>query len=169
MPLTLQLRTCTLALVLCALALPLSAQARRRIQWSWSGPVSAGQTLTLDAVRGKVRLVAARGDIMTVVVVLHGVHDAPETVKMEAGTSTRGVAIRTRYNAGTRPPLARRGECLPAETLLGDFWDSDVAADVTVRVPAGVRVQVRLMWGDIDGGGVNGPVDLVTQNGSVRS
>ena len=161
------LRICTLLLVLCSLGSPLSAQAGRSIQWTWSGSVSDGQTLTLDAVRGKVRLVPALGNVMTIIVLLHGVHDAPETVMVEADTSTQSIAIRTRYHA-TRSPLARRGECLPAETLLGDFWDSDVTADVTVRVPVEVRVQVRLMWGDIDGGAVRGPVDLVTQNGSVR-
>jgi hypothetical protein len=161
-------RTGDLILLLCATASPLSGQHAGIVRWSWLRSVPAGLTITLEAVRGQIRIVPAPGELAMVSGILQGRHDAPELVKMLVGTTSAGVGIRTRYPAGSLPPLVRRGECLPSETLLGDFWDSDVTVDLIVRVPAGVRVNVRLMWGDIDATAVSNPMDLQTQNGSVR-
>jgi hypothetical protein len=76
--------------------------------------------------------------------------------------------FRTKYR-GARPlRLERRQECLPADTLHGDFWYSDVRTVLTLRVPPGVSISVRLMWGDIEAGAVTNPLDLHTQNGTIR-
>jgi hypothetical protein len=156
------------AALVCCVAAPLCAQTRVGAEWIWIGAAGAGQTVTIDAVRGHVRVLRARGAQLEVRAVMQGDHDPPESVAMVVDTSSRGLVFRTKYG-GLRPRhLARRPECLPADTLHGEFWYSDVRAELTVRVPTGVSVAVRLMWGDIEATTTTNPLDLRTQNGTIR-
>jgi hypothetical protein len=127
----------------------------------------AGSTVTIDAVGADVRVLPARGSEVELKAVLHGETSAPESVTMVVDTIGDGVVIRTRYGMTHPAQLVRLPECLPSHSVHGDFWYSDVRADLTLRVPAGVRVAVRLMWGDIEVGAPN-PMELHTQNGTIN-
>jgi hypothetical protein len=155
------------AALVCCVAAPLSAQTRAGPEWIWIGAARAGQTVTINAVRGHVRVLRARDAQLEVRAVMHGEHDPPESVAMVVDTTSRGLVFRTKY--GGRPfRRERRRECLPTDTSHGDFWYSDVRAVLTVRVPTGVSVAVRLMWGNIEATALTNPVDLQTQNGTIR-
>ena len=145
----------------------LHAQARGSTQWIWNGAMPAGSTVTVDAVRADVRVLPARGSEVELKAVLHGETSAPESVTMMVDTIGDGVVIRTRYRMIYPAQLVRLAECLPSDSVHGNFWYSDVRADLTLRVPAGVRVAVRLMWGDIEARAPNA-MELHTQNGTIN-
>lgn len=160
--------TITIAAPLCSLAAPLHAQTPRSAEWTWTGAVPTGRTVTIDAVRADVRVLPAFRGQVEVRVILHGKNSPPQSVAMVVDTTSRGLGFRTRYGGHRPVQPVRRRECLPADPLHGDFWYSDVRADVTLRVPPGVPVVVRVMWGDIEVAGVRNPLDLYTQNGRVH-
>lgn len=146
-----------IAFLLPALGAPLAAQTRGEAKWTWVGTVPVGRTFTIDAVRANVRVVPARGDLLEVTAVLRGRRDAPESVIMAVDTIAGSVVIRTRYASYPTRKRSGRDGCPPPDTFHGNFWYSDVHADLTLRVPPGVRVAIHLMWGDIDAGSGDEP------------
>ena len=83
-------------------------------------------------------------------------------------TASNGLTFRTFYSPSHGARSAPRRECLPVDQLHGDFWYSDVRATVTLRVPPGLDVAVRVMWGDIEAKSLPNSLRLSTQNGSIR-
>ena len=156
------------AVLVCAIAAPLQAQAQRSGRWSWAGRIGAGQTVTVDAVRADVRVLPSRSGEVALSAVITGVDDRPETVTLRVDTTAGGVTFRTFYAPAFLVHPARRIECLPADSLHGDFWYSDVRATLTLRVPPGIAVAVRVMWGDIKRAALPNPLRLETQNGTIR-
>jgi hypothetical protein len=59
-------------------------------------------------------------------------------------------------------------ECLHFDEELGDFWHYDVTVDVELRIPARLVLRVRTMRGDVVVSGVEGNVDLATNDGEIR-
>ena len=156
-----------LALALASLPAALRAQApSSTASWEWRGVVPARGTLELRLVRGFVRVVTVPGAEGAVSVVRRGTRSDPSAVRLTVDSTAGRVLIEDRYPA-TLSPSPRR-ECLPPDGGRGDFWHSDVRLEATVRVPAGVRVVVHLMDGDIDVRDVSGPRSVASNQGAVR-
>jgi hypothetical protein len=155
-----------LALAFASLPAALRAQApSSTASWEWRGVVPAGGTLELRLVRGFVRVVTVPGAASAVSIVRRGTRSDPSAVRLTVDSTAGRVLIEDRYPA-TLSPSPRR-ECLPPDGGRGDFWHSDVRLEATVRVPAGVRVEVHLMDGDIDVRDVSGPRSVASNQGVV--
>lgn len=135
---------------------PLRAQvasgARVAAPLRWSGRVAPGDLLVIDVVRGRVRLEAAAGTEVEVLVTRTAATSDPATVRLRVDTSATSLRLLDQYPpspAGGR--YAARRECLPTDDdRRGDFWHSDVRLDVVARVPAGTRVSARVMAGAVE-------------------
>lgn len=59
-------------------------------------------------------------------------------------------------------------ECLPPAEARGDYWSYVVPMRVTVTIPAGTRLRVRLLSGDIHARTASASFDLQTRDGIVE-
>lgn len=125
-------------------------------EWQWQGVAAI---LDVDLVRADVRIVASPDAAMVRIVPA-----GPGAVAFSSAATANGVAVHDRY-----PPRGRWSkECLPPVGERGDYWTYAVPLQVTIAVPAGTRVRVRLMSGSIRAHGVRGPLDLKTGDGVVE-
>lgn len=152
-------RIAAVAAVLAGAASPLAAQDDFR----WNGRVSE---VRVQGIAGGVRAEVASGDRVEVVARRTG-RDARE-VRVEAVERNGAVTICAVYpgtQGGDGPCRGggeRRGE------RQGERRSVDARVEFTVRVPAGVRLEVGIVEGDVEAVGLRSPVEVATVSGDVR-
>lgn len=140
-----------------ALAAPVVVQGQE--DFRWSGRVAQ---VRIQGIAGDVRAERASGDRVEVVARRSGPDAA--RVRVEAVESRDGVTICAVYPGGE----ARGGN----RCRNGGSWNEDEASearvDFVVRVPAGVRLDVAVVAGDVEATGLRSPVEVSTVSGDVR-
>jgi hypothetical protein len=126
--------------------------------------VRDGGTIEIHLVRGSVRAETIPGQEAEVVLVPRSDHSDPAAVRLSVDTVGSDFRVVDRYPTAAPGP---RRECLPPLDERGDFWHTDVRVAALVRVPAHVRLIVRLIDGDIDVRPVSGPREVETNQGAV--
>jgi hypothetical protein len=130
--------------------------------FDWTGQIPAGGRLRISDVRGDIRVTAATGDRVVVHadVRSRGRHDA--AIAFDVVPDGNTVAICARWADG--PPCTARG-------LHDDDHDDDgesAAADFTVQLPRGLRIDVGTGNGRVEVAGTGSDVTASSGNGAVR-
>lgn len=162
--------------LLLAAALPAAARAQgyqtQRNAFTWEGTVPAGQWLHLRNVNGEVRVERAAGDRVTVSADKTWRRGDPASARvvLQPAPDGRGVVVCALYSGGNG------GRCDPDSYDPGKnghrWWgerSDDVGFTFTVRVPAGVRVDLRTTNGDLVVRGAGSDVVARTTNGNVHA
>lgn len=149
-----------MAAVLAGAAAP-AAEAQE--DFRWSGRV---QQVRIQGISGDVRAELASGNRVEVVARRSG-RDAGR-IRVEAVESGDGVTICAVYpGGGGRGDGACRGEGRD-EARGNGVRVRDARVDFVVRVPAGVRLNVGIVEGDVNATGLRSPVEVATVSGDVR-
>ncbi len=167
-------------LLLAATLLPASAAAQAGTDFSFRRELAAGARVHVANVIGDVRVEAAAGRAFEVSAVKReGRHGDPDDVEIRALELGDGVAICVIYPAQRRaweedrPPRRRRdgGEenpCSRNTGWSGDHERNDTEIDFTVKVPAGLKVRIGTVSGDVVAAGLSGELQLRSVSGDVR-
>lgn len=176
------IRTLGLAAVLVAGAFaPLSQTPRAAAQqdFRWAGRLGRGEQIAVKGIIGDVRAEPSDGDQVVVTAVRRG--RGADRVRIETVRRGDGVVICAVYprdddgrgwsmrrdrdddDDGDREP---RDACNPRGGT--SVHDSDARVDFTVRVPAGVRVSLASVSGDVYATGLHSPVRAASVSGNVR-
>lgn len=157
------------SMAVAALAAVLTAAAAGQAEgqaedFRWSGRIAQGKQLRVQGISGDVRAELASGDRVEVVARRSG----RDSERMEVRTmeTADGVTVCAVFRGGeeggdrcsTRGP--RRGD--------GERQSIDASVDFVVRIPAGVRLNVGVVSGDVTATGLRSPVDVSTVSGDVR-
>ncbi len=190
------IRTTALALALVtAGVVPGRAQSR---DFSFRRELSSGAHFALRNIIGDVRIEPANGRSLEVTAVKRaGRHGDPDDVDIRAVEMDDGVAICVFYpNSGSRAgrdrddgdrddgdrvrddrdddrgsrrsTRSRRSDPCRREGNWGGNNRNDTEVSFTVRLPAGLDVDVRTVSGDVTGRGLRGRLDLGTVSGNLR-
>lgn len=145
-----------MAAVLAGAAAP-AAQAQEDFRWS-----ERVQQVRIQGISGDVRAELASGNRVEVVARRTG-RDAGR-IRVEAVESGDGVTICAVYpGSGGRGDGPCRGEGRGNGVRV-----RDARVDFVVRVPAGVRLNVGIVDGDVNATGLRSPVQVATVSGDVR-
>jgi hypothetical protein len=143
-----------------------AADARRSaVPWTWTDAGTAVDELTISIVRGRVEAVTGDDGAIDVRIDRTASRSAPESMTFRTEHVGRTVTIEDRYPA----PTEQWKECLPPSGSRGDFWRSDVQARVVVRVPAHVKLTLRVMQGSADVRRLSGPRTVVVTDEAMAA
>ena len=136
-------------------------EAGAQEDFRWSGRIAPGNEIRIQGIAGDVRAELSSGDRVEVVARRLG-RDASR-VEVEAVETARGVTICAVY------PGSRAGGSGGCPSRGGDGSSiRDARVDFVVRVPAGVRLNVGVVEGDVSATGLRSPVEVSTVSGDVR-
>ncbi|HUP20576.1 MAG TPA: DUF4097 family beta strand repeat-containing protein [Gemmatimonadota bacterium] len=153
------MRNRTLSLTLLAAAvLAGPAHAQRTEEFTWSGTVAAGKTVTIHNVNGEIEAAPASGRGVEVVAVKHSRRGDPSAVRIEVRETADGVTLCPIYPGET--DCGRQGR--------NRDDDDRVSVDFAVRVPAGVHLEAGTVNGKVQVRGLTGDVRVSTVNGGIR-
>ena len=176
------------AAVLAGAAAPLSrpaAATAAQQDFRWSGRLARGEQIAVKGIVGDVRAEPAAGDEVTVTAVRRG-RDADrvriEVVRREGGVVVCAVYPHSDDDDDNGHGWSRHRE---HDNDDGDDGDDDeprdacnrgnvrvhgeaARVDFTVRVPAGVRVSMATVTGDVYAAGLHSPVRAASVSGSVH-
>jgi putative adhesin len=139
--------------------------AQSSTPFRWEGNVTAGNTLEIKGVNGKISAAAAAGAQAEVVAEKSARRSDPDSVKIQVVEHGGGVTVCAMYP--TPDEAERANECAPGDEGHMQVRDNDVTVKFTVRVPAGVRFVGRTVNGEVTAERLDGPVTLRTVNGSA--
>jgi hypothetical protein len=128
--------------------------------WSWHDAVEAGTVIDIDLIHADVTVTSATNDAL---VRIRPTGESAEAVVFSARSTAGSVRIRDTYP--TRSPYFT--ECLPPVDERGDYWTYRVPLKVSVAVPRGAQLRIRLKSGAVviaDGVRV---LDARTDDGTV--
>lgn len=181
------------AAVLAGAAAPLSrpaAPAAAQQDFRWSGRLAPGEQISVKGIIGDVRAEPASGGEVTVTAVRRGRN--ADRVRVEVVRRAEGVVVCAVYprddddrgrgwalrqddddddGNGNRSRDEDRGSREPRDACnRGSVSVNGEAArvDFTVRVPAGVRVSMATVTGDVYAAGLHSPVRAASVSGSVH-
>jgi hypothetical protein len=127
--------------------------------WEWRG---AAALLDIDLVRADVRIVTTQR-APNVRIVPGGEDAAAVTFTVDIEDDV--VRIRDRYPARG----LRLDECPPPVDARGDYWRYSAPLKVTIAVPRGTRLRVRVMSGGIRTSVASASFDLKIRDGLVQT
>jgi putative adhesin len=130
--------------------------------WSWAIP--AGKAIEIKGVSGGIRATATGGREVVVDAVKRARRSDPDQVEIVVLEHEDGITLCVKYPA----PPGKENECAPGEGGHMHTDKNDVEVSFDVRVPAGVRLIARTVNGEIEADDLEGPVEAMTVNGSVR-
>jgi hypothetical protein len=169
-------RLAPLLLVLAAAVTPLVARAQddddrsartERNAFTWSGQLPAGGWLYLRNLNGPVRVERASGGQVEVTADRTTRRGDPRSVRFEARRAAdgRGMVVCALWHDGSCDESGYRSR--------GGGWASgrrdEVSVAFTVRVPAGVRLDLSTVNGGLEIRGASSEVVAHTTNGPVRA
>jgi hypothetical protein len=156
-----------------------AAPAAAQQDFHWSGRLARGEQITVKGIIGDVRAEPAPGGEVTVTAVRRGRN--ADRVRIEVVRRSEGVVVCAVYprddGEGGRGWSLRqddddddgRGEPRDACNRGNVSVHGDGArVDFTVRVPAGVRVSMATVTGDVYASGLHSPVRAASVSGSVH-
>jgi hypothetical protein len=110
--------------------------------WFVEKAVTQPQTVDVDLVRAKVRLVrTVRGPLQIKITAPRGAGTTGVEVHIEKGT--RRIRVHDTYPQ--LAPTAAYHECVPRSTARGAFWRSVVVFDVLILAPPGVATRINII------------------------
>ncbi len=137
------------------------ADTGNRTGWAWSPKTTLPASIDIGLVRAKVTILRSSASVRVEIAPANSELNASVDISL---VETSGVVvIRDIYPARAHLP----NECLPPTDGRGDYWAYHVPLLAKIAVPAGTRLRVRLLDGDIDVNGVDGQFDLATNRGVV--
>jgi hypothetical protein len=136
--------------------------AEAQQDFRWSGRVASDGAVSIRGISGDVSAHPASGNQVEVVARKRGPN--MERVRIEAYESDDGVLICAVY-PGSR---ADEGRCRGGGEGRRGERENFGSVDFEVRVPAGVRLKVAIVSGDVNAVGLRGPVELATVSGDIR-
>jgi hypothetical protein len=109
-------------------------------RWQWTGTPGDGRPISVEIVRGVVRIVRDEGPVTVEMKVVASSSD-PRSVRFGIEQSDT-ITIFDTY-----PPriFSSWRECLPPSGQRGDFESSDAVVEAVIHAPASVAVSVELM------------------------
>jgi hypothetical protein len=167
------LRSVTLALLLSAASLPAAGQQRQTNRdFRWDGSVPEGRWLYVRNLNGGIRVERGSGNRVEVTAEKSWRRGNPEDVRIEVrqvGSGRQDVIIcalwegisecdETGYRTRDSRDRDRRRE-----------RDNDVAVEFTVRLPAGVKLEVSSINGSLEIDGASTQVEAHTVNGGITA
>lgn len=138
----------------------LGAQER---DFEWSERLSAGQTLEVKGVNGRIDVGPASDGEARVRAEKRARRNDPSEVRIEVVEHGGGVTICAVY-----PHRRKENRCEPGSGGEMSVEDNDVRVDFTVGVPAGVRFRGKTVNGDVEVRDLEADVDVRTVNGDVE-
>ena len=160
-------------LAMAAGATALAAQDRERTgspDFSWDGSMQAGRTLYVRNLNGAIRVTKADGDRASVVATKRWRRGDPADVRIEQIKAVNGGDVIICAFWVERSSCDERG--YRSRDNDGDGWNwrgrrNDVSVEFTIKLPAGVRVVVSSVNGEISVEEATAEVEATTVNGSV--
>ena len=142
-----------------------SARAKRVGEaFQWSKAIAAGKAIEIKGVNGDIAASRAAGKEVEVRATKRGWKSDPDDVTIEVIEHEDGVTICAKY-----PDVdGKKNVCGPGDMSHMNTHNNDVRVDFEVSVPAGVRLIVRTVNGEIRAEDLDSPVEAATVNGSVR-
>jgi hypothetical protein len=132
-----------------------------REAFRWTGKLAPAQTLYLRDMNGDLEVQAAAGDQIEVVVTERKKANEKKSIEMKVQPVKDGIMICALYPGGG-------GKCGADGSYKSDGdGDVDLVADYVVKLPAGVRVDVATVNGDVSVRGATDRAKVVTVNGDV--
>lgn len=132
--------------------------------FSWNGSLSAGQSVEIKGVNGKIVAVPTNGGQVRVTAEKsEGRRGDADDVRIETVRHDGGVTICAVY-----PDRRERNECRPGSGGRLGANDNDVKVDFRVEVPANIDFIGRNVNGAISARGLSGRVAAQTVNGKVE-
>jgi len=153
-----------------AVALPAGAQERQtdRNAFRWSGRVAQGAWVRVQNVSGAIRVERATGDQVEITAVKTWRRGDPEDVRIEFskfGPNDESVIVCAFWTENAS--CDERGYRSQGDRRGGR--SNDVSVEFTVRLPAGVRVNVGTVNGEVMVDGATSEVRAGTVNGGVEA
>ncbi|MGD8495320.1 MAG: DUF4097 family beta strand repeat-containing protein [Gemmatimonadales bacterium] len=160
---TKMMRSGVVAAVLAASAAVTAAPAWAQ-DFEWRGRIDRGDVLEVRGINGRIDASAASGNQIEVTAVkTEGRKGDPDDVTFDVVEHAGGVTICAIY---PNKPGKRENRCAPGDSHMSNY-DNDTRVDFTVRVPAGVNLEVGTVNGDVDVKRIDGSVKAWTVNGDV--
>lgn len=150
-----------------------AAAAQGKPDFEFRRELAAGKRFHLSDIIGDVSVVGGSGRTVEVTAIKKaGRHGEPEDVTIETIELDDGVALCVRY------PAARRGNRSSEKALAKNpcSWEgrwtgngdrNDTEVNFTVKVPAGLRLRIATVSGDVDARGLEGELELHSVSGDV--
>lgn len=159
-----------------ALARQEPAAPRRTVQagqedFRWSGRLARGQAIEIRGIVGDVRAEYTSGDRVEVVGRRSG--EEADRVQIEVVERSGGVIICALYpyQGEDRVRVNRDrddDDCGRADGEHGEIDAEDARVDFAVRVPAGVKLDAKVISGDVYATSLRSDVDVATVSGDVE-
>ena len=159
---------------------PLATDAAAQQDFRWSGRLARGEQITVKGIIGDIRAEPTGGDQVVVTAIRRG--RGAERVRIETVRRSEGVVVCAIYPR--RDDDEGRGWTMrrdrdrdddndgPRDACSGggnvSVHDGDARVDFTVRVPAGVRVMLGTVTGDVYATGLHSPVRAASVSGDVH-
>lgn len=165
------MRACSFALGVVLLTPPLAAQQSTSLDFRRE--LAAGKQLHIQNIIGDIKVVGTSGRTVEVTGtrVRHRYGD-PEDVTMEVVELNNGVALCIRYPQNHRrhhdSDDDSKNPCSSNGDWNGNGDRNDTEVNLTVRVPAGLHLNIGTVSGDVAAENLNGDLDLRSVSGNVR-
>jgi hypothetical protein len=128
--------------------------------------VSRLAVVDVSLVRGSARIIEGEPGRITLKAVNSGFRSRASEVTLKVDKIGETVRIRSQYPARSRYLNVPR-ECVAPEDDRGDFYGSDVAIQVVLTIPAGTKLRVRLLAGDVVANAPRSDLDIQTNTGRI--
>ncbi len=152
------------------LALLTVATLAQAQDFTWTGPVASGKTLTIKNIVGDVTVEPATGrDVRVTAVKREGRRGDPEDVEIRRVEDGDGVTICVVYpQSDADDGCDFRGRVRRGDRRNRHWDDNDTRVDFTVRVPAGTKLSANTVSGDVIARGLRGDTEVHSVSGDVR-
>lgn len=138
---------------------------RNAAPWRWRASADGVSVLEVRFIRGHIEAETTDGTDLEIEVLRSARRGEPYDMMLDVTRSSGAVTLTDRYR-----PLLRFlwRECLPPDEGRGDYWHTDVRANVRVRLPRSVALIIRLIQGEVDVAALTGSRTVVVNDGTVR-
>lgn len=129
--------------------------------FEWNAKLTKGQRVEIHGVNGDIEAVPSSGKEVEIVAHKRWKKSDPTEVRIEVVEDEHGVTVCAVYPG--------EGNTCEPGSAHSHTRNNDVVVDFEVRLPRGIGLVAETVNGGIDAGGLDGPVDARTVNGSIRA
>jgi Toastrack DUF4097 len=150
-----------------------TAAAQGKSDFEFHRELASGRRFYLSNVIGDVKVTGSAGRSVEVSAIKKpGRHGDPADVTIETVELDDGVALCVRYPASRRgnhssDASRAKNPCSWEGRWEGNGDRNDTEVNFTVKIPAGLRLHIGTVSGDVSGGGLEGELDLQSVSGDV--
>lgn len=131
----------------------------------WAGTLADGQVVEIRGVNGPVEAVPSSGDRVVVTAEKSARRSDPDEVRVVVVEHDEGMTFCAVYPT---PSGERENRCGSGDDYRSSVRNNDVSVHFRVEVPAGVRLDIRTVNGDVDAQELVSDVSARTVNGDVE-